>query len=173
MSDAGTVIHSRLAFVGQYEAPMSRNIRNKPDQHASHFFHCIISDEGFLWNGHPCILRLKYLQKISSNHAQSIPFIYFIRNYNPKSIISYCDYSKFSGDVYNRLGFKKMKNSTPSKHWYNGKQHITDNLLRQRGYDQLFNTHYGKGTSNEQLMLENGFVEIYDCGQMTFIWSSD
>ena len=100
-------------------------------------------------------------------------FIYFIRNYNPKSIISYCDYSKFSGDVYNRLGFKKMKNSTPSKHWYNGKQHITDNLLRQRGYDQLFNTHYGKGTSNEQLMLENGFVEIYDCGQMTFIWSSD
>ena len=100
-------------------------------------------------------------------------FIYFIRNYSPKSIISYCDYSKFSGDVYNRLGFKKMKNSTPSKHWYNGKQHITDNLLRHRGYDQLFNTHYGKGTSNEQLMLENGFVEIYDCGQMTFIWSSD
>ena len=46
------------------------------------------------------------------------------------------------------------KNITPSKHWYhlNSKRHITDNLLRQRGYDQLFNTNYGKGTNNEELM---------------------
>ena len=47
--------------------------------------------------------------------------------------------------------------------------HITDGLLRQRGFDQLFGTHYGKGTSNEQLMLDNGFVEIYDCGQQAYV----
>lgn len=49
-------------------------------------------------------------------------------------------------------------------------QHITDNLLRQRGFDQLFNTNYGKGTSNEELMLEHDFLPIYDCGQITFIY---
>ena len=27
---------------------------------------------------------------------------------------------------------------------------IIDNLLRQRGFDQLFGTNYGKGTSNEK-----------------------
>lgn len=97
-------------------------------------------------------------------------FKHFIQQFKPNSVISYCDYSKFSGDVYERLGFKQKGKITPSKHWSkNGKQ-ITDNLLRQRGYDQLFNANYGKGTSNEELMLQNGWLPIYDCGQLTFIW---
>lgn len=98
-------------------------------------------------------------------------FSYFKKTCSPKSVISYCDNSKFTGDVYYKLGFTLKSYGQPSKHWYNLKtgQHITDNLLRQRGYDQLFGTNYGKGTSNEQLMLEHDFVEIYDCGQSTFI----
>ena len=82
-------------------------------------------------------------------------FYYFIKNYNPLSIISYCDNSKFNGEVYSKLGFKLKDFGQPAKHWYNGNRHITDNLLRQRGFDQLFNENYGKGTSNEQLMLEH------------------
>ena len=53
------------------------------------------------------------------------------------------------------------------------KIHITDNLLRQRGYDQLFGTSYGKGTSNRQLMLENNFIEIYDAGQSIYIYERE
>lgn len=99
-------------------------------------------------------------------------FKFFLKEYKPKSIISYCDNSKFNGEVYERLKFKLKDYGKPSKHWYNAKtkKHVTDNLLRQRGYDQLFNANYGKGTSNEQLMIQNGFVEIYDCGQSTYIW---
>ena len=99
-------------------------------------------------------------------------FKYFINVYKPKNIISYCDFSKFSGEVYTRLGFKQRGNPKPSKHWSRNVEHITDNLLRQRGYDQLFNTNYGKGTSNEELMLENGWLPIYDCGQLTFSWEN-
>ena len=98
-------------------------------------------------------------------------FKHFLEMQSPNSIISYCDYSKFSGEVYNRLGFKQKGNPKPSKHWSRGEEHITDNLLRQRGYDKLFNANYGKGTSNEQLMLENGWLPIYDCGQLVFIWN--
>lgn len=94
---------------------------------------------------------------------------HFIQSYNPKSIISYCDDSKFRGSVYSQLGFKLLRVSKPTRYWWNGKMHITDNLLRQRGFDQLFNTNYGKGTSNEELMREHGFVEIYDSGQSTWI----
>ena len=97
----------------------------------------------------------------------------FLNRYEPNSIISYCDFSKFTGSVYERLGFKQEGNAKPSKHWSKGTQHITDNLLRQRGYDQLFGTNYGKGTSNEELMLENGWLPIYDCGQLTFIWRKE
>ena len=101
-------------------------------------------------------------------------FKYFLDNYKPSSIISYCDNSKFRGSIYINLGFTLLKKNIPSKHWFNikTKQHITDNLLRQRGYDQLFNTNYGKGTSNEELMLNNGFVELYDCGQSVYIYKN-
>lgn len=98
-------------------------------------------------------------------------FKHFIKDYNPKSIISYCDLSKFSGKTYTKLGFK-FNSVSISKHWYNisTKRHITDNLLRQRGYDQLFGAHFGKGTSNEQLMRESGFLEVYNSGQATFTY---
>ena len=101
-------------------------------------------------------------------------FKYFIKIYHPSSIISYCDNSKFNGDVYNKLDFNLKDCGKPSKHWYNikTKQHITDNLLRQRGFDQLFKTNYGKGSSNKKLMLENGFVEIYDSGQSIYVYIS-
>ena len=99
-------------------------------------------------------------------------FKHFLEIHKPTSIISYCDYSKFSGDVYTRLGFEQKGKIEPSKHWSKGTEHITDNLLRQRGYDQLFNANYGKGTSNEQLMLENGWLPVYDCGQITFVWKT-
>lgn len=98
-------------------------------------------------------------------------FSYFTDKYNPESILSYCDKSKFSGQVYIDLGFH-INGSHLGKHWYNprSKQHITDNLLRQRGFDQLFGTNYGKGTSNEKLMINHGFLEIYDAGQDTYCW---
>ena len=68
-----------------------------------------------------------------------------------------------------------VRNSQPAKHWYNinTKQHITDNLLRQQGFDRLLGEQYGyfgKGSNNEELMLNNKFVEIYDCGQNVFEW---
>lgn len=99
-------------------------------------------------------------------------FTHFLIDYKPKSIISYCDNSKFDGTVYKWLEFELLDYGKPSKHWYNTKtkQHITDNLLRQRGFDQLFGTNYGKGTSNKELMIENGFVEIYDSGQSTYVY---
>ena len=99
-------------------------------------------------------------------------FKHFVDAYKPNGIVSYCDASKFDGGVYTRLGFNFKSVSSPTKHWYNIKsgQHITDNLLRQRGFDQLFNASYGKGTSNEELMVEHGFLPIYDCGQRGYVF---
>lgn len=103
-------------------------------------------------------------------------FNYFIKEYNPESVISYCDNSKFKGDVYKKLGMTLKDYGKPSKHWFNPItcRHITDNLLRQRGYSQLHkDKEHKKGENNEQLMLENGYLEIYDCGQSTYIWNNN
>ena len=102
-------------------------------------------------------------------------FKYFVDNYKPISIISYCDTSKFSGKVYDVLGFKYIKTNSSRKHWYSlkEKRHITDGLLLSQGYDRLFKENHGKGTSNEELILARGYLPVYDCGQATYIWISD
>lgn len=100
-------------------------------------------------------------------------FKYFLKTYNPEFVVSYCDTAKFVGNVYNKLGFEYIT-STLSHHWFNfkTKQHILDSLLRKRGFDQLFNTDFGKGTSNSDLMIQHGFVEVVDSGQNTYMYKN-
>lgn len=114
------------------------------------------------------LLRLCTHEDYKVTGGASKLFSYFIREYSPESIISYCDLAKFDGKVYEQLGFHHVKDTEPQKVWSKNSEKITDNLLRQRGYDQLFNAKYGKGTSNEELMLENGWLPVYDCGQATY-----
>ncbi len=108
-------------------------------------------------------------------------FKHFVEQYEPKNIISYCDVSKFSGRVYERLGFSKPKTPKPSKHWFNENmpeqyQHFTDNLLKQKGFDQLVGKYlgfeFGKGVSNEELMRIFDYGEIYDKGQATYVYEN-
>ena len=100
-------------------------------------------------------------------------FTHFVREYNPESVLSYCDCAKFKGKVYSKLGFSLHHISPPAKIWSKEDKYITDNLLRQRGFDQLFGTDYGKGTSNEELMIADGWRSVYDCGQKVFEWKKE
>ena len=98
---------------------------------------------------------------------------HFLKQYSPKSIISYCDLSKFNGSVYEKIGMKLDDITEPNKIWSKEDKKITNNLLLSRGYDQLFNANYGKGTSNEELMLKDGWLPVYDCGQARYTWIAD
>lgn len=119
------------------------------------------------------LLRLctKFNYKIVGG-AQKL-FKYFLDKYNPKSIISYCDKSKFNGNIYGELGFSLISEGKPAKHWFNtrSKKHILDSSLLMKGFDILLGKEYGcfgKGTCNEELMRKFGFVEIFDCGQASY-----
>lgn len=87
------------------------------------------------------------------------------------SIVSYCDVSKFDGSVYERLGFCQERVSRPACHWVNlrTKQRITSAELRRLGADKLIHTDFGKGTSNEEILLKKRWVQVFDCGQKTYI----
>lgn len=104
-------------------------------------------------------------------------FKHFLDEYKPNTIVSYCDESKFDGKTYTNLGFKLTNTRIPSKHWYNikTKEHYTDTLLQQQGFSRLINRHDASldnlsTNNNRQLMIDKGFVEVYDCGQSTYIY---
>ena len=99
-------------------------------------------------------------------------FKQFLLDHPNSTVISYCDRSKFSGNVYDNIGMKYHDTTPSNKIWSKGSEYITQNLLNQRGYDQLFDTNYGKGTSNTDLMLQSGWLPVYDCGQYVFTYGS-
>ena len=41
-------------------------------------------------------------------------FKYFVDNYSSNSIVSYCDLSKFEGQVYSKLGMNLVRESDPN-----------------------------------------------------------
>lgn len=98
-------------------------------------------------------------------------------------VISYCDKSKFNGAVYSQIGFQLIRTSEPQEIWSKENKYITANMLQSRGFDQLFNTTYGKGADNNTLMLQSGWLPVFDCrqwclnsadpdcGQYVYIWN--
>lgn len=115
------------------------------------------------------LLRLCAATKVVGG-AERI-FKHFIKTYDPESVLSYCDLSKFDGGVYTKLGFDGLGLSY-SKHWFNmlTKQHVTNNMLLMHGADRILGTNGGKGTRNEDFMYDHGFVEVYDAGQASYGW---
>lgn len=91
---------------------------------------------------------------------------YFKEKYFPKNIISYCNYSKFTGKSYQKLGFNKIYNSEPNYVWVNpskdkilSRYQCTSRILKERGF-------VGK---EEDIMRDLGFLRIYDSGNLVFL----
>jgi hypothetical protein len=92
-------------------------------------------------------------------------FKYFINNFNPIEIISYCNKSYSHGKIYSTIGMKENSTSIGYS-WskdgirYNRFSFRKDTLIKQ-GYE-------GSETS---IMNSRGFYRIWDCGQVKFTWN--
>lgn len=128
-------------------------------------------------------------------------FTYFIDKYNPSSIISYCDLSKFSWWVYEQLWMTQLWKPYPRRHrrykWLSWKDkkaiesttwikivkppkeawHFTDvEIMYKRWFDQLvwkYFWEFGKWTKNDELMKMVWYIEVYDCWQATYVWEKE
>ena len=78
---------------------------------------------------------------------------YFIKKYNPKNCISYCDFSKFTGNSYLKLGFKKERLNKPGFVWWDGK----------------FNVFWRNPEKHKE--MKEKYIRIFDAGQLVFIWN--
>lgn len=90
---------------------------------------------------------------------------YFIKNYNPKEIISYADKRWSQGNLYEKLGFTFISDSPPNFYYVIDKKryhriNFQKHKLIKQGYD--------KNKSESQIMLERGINKIYDCGSKKY-----
>lgn len=99
-------------------------------------------------------------------------FKYFIKKFNPESIISYCDYSKFSGEGYEKMGMTLDKLSKPTVYYCNFDMNvINESMLMKYGVDNLLHTNYGKGADNREMIMKHGYLPVYNCGNLIYIWN--
>lgn len=99
-------------------------------------------------------------------------FSYFLNKYSPKSIISYCELTKFTGNTYLNLGFKTNAAwiTKPNYVWVNTR--LGEVLTRYQTQKHKL-VELGLGTNDEtedSIMSNNGYIKIYNSGNIKFIW---
>lgn len=112
-------------------------------------------------------------------------FNYFVKKYNPKTIISYNSLNISTGATDDMQGFKLQGYSKSQGMWVNmlnndNPNFIRDMSLRSQGIDRLLHkpsTNYPDyqgtfETSNEYLIIKEGYVKVYDCGNVTYMWTN-
>jgi hypothetical protein len=98
-------------------------------------------------------------------------FNYFIKNYNPKSIISYCDQRYFNGNSYLKLGMTKLGETKPNYYYYLDKTSSLYSRIKFQKYklNKLL-INFDPKLSEQENMILNGYKIIFDCGQGIFSW---
>lgn len=99
-------------------------------------------------------------------------FARYIKEYNPDAIISYADKRWSEGNLYEKLGFKFVSESRPSYFYYDQK-----NLIRHNRFEftkgRIINmVENGSTKSEREIMIELGYLRIYDCGALKYEWKS-
>lgn len=102
-------------------------------------------------------------------------FSHFIKTYEPERIRSFSDRAHTKGSLYPNLGFKEIRRSDPGYVWVdtktdksysrvNAQKHNIKSFLKDDSID-LSNTEEG-------IMVEHGFVQVFDSGTITWEWSN-
>lgn len=85
---------------------------------------------------------------------------YFIKNYNPKRIISYADKDWSTGELYEKIGFVNVQNTRPDyKYIINGKRSHKSKFRKSNLNTTL--------TESEYMKLNN-VNKVYDCGKSKY-----
>lgn len=97
-------------------------------------------------------------------------FKHFVRENDPKTVISYADRRWNTGQVYETLGFDFSHFSQPNYFYIIGQKrynrfNFRKDILVRQGFDSTKTEH--------QIMLDRGIYRIYDCGTLVYKWTSE
>jgi very-short-patch-repair endonuclease len=112
---------------------------------------------------------LRFCNKLNTSvvGGASKLFRYFIDNFIVDEIISYSDYSRSKGNMYQKIGFNLEHKSDPNYYY------VIDGVRKHRfGFrkDKLVNEGYDINKTETQIMSERGYYKIFDCGMQKWVY---
>jgi hypothetical protein len=90
---------------------------------------------------------------------------HFLKIHNPNNLISYADMRWSNGNLYEVLGFKKIKISPPNYFYVVNKKRVYRYKFRK---DILVSEGFDKDLTEFEIMSDRGINKIYDCGNIVY-----
>ena len=103
-------------------------------------------------------------------------FNYFIKTYNPKRVRSFSDRAHTRGNLYSTLGFTEVRRSDPGYVWVNvvdDRAYHRSNAQKQNIRNFLKDTSIDLSKTEKEIMIEHGFVQVFDSGTITWEWTAN
>jgi hypothetical protein len=97
-------------------------------------------------------------------------FNYFVKRYQPKSIISYANRRWSDGNLYRKIGFDEINKTEPNYFYFKPSEYILQSRIKFQKHkleEQLES--FDNSLTETENMYNNGYRKIYDCGNYVFI----
>ena len=97
---------------------------------------------------------------------------YFVKNHNPKSVITYADRRYSDGTFYEKIGFKKIGISKPNYFYFKNTSMLLSRLKFQKHKLKNILESFNPELTEWDNMQLNGYDRIWDCGNYVFGWKN-
>ena len=94
---------------------------------------------------------------------------YFVNKYNPKSVITYANRRFSNGDLYHKLGFTFLENTSPNYFYFKTNDRKLYNRIKfqKKNLKNILEV-YDENLSEAENMFNNNYRRIFDCGNLKF-----
>lgn len=132
---------------------------------------CALSFSKPRFNKHYQFEITRFCNKLYTNVVGGFSklFSYFIKQYNPESILTYADLRYSNGELYRNNGFKYLGLSPPN-YWYTKEYNLESRVKYQKHKLQKILPVFDPTLSEKENMLNNKFNIIWDCGNAKYEW---
>lgn len=100
-------------------------------------------------------------------------FKYFVDTYHPQRIRSFSDRARTAGTLYLKLGFEKLRNTDPGYMWVDiktNKAYSRVNAQKQNIRKFLNDENIDLSKTEKEIMIEHGYVQVFDSGAVVWEW---
>ena len=115
------------------------------------------------------IIRMCFKSGVTVVGGAERMFKYFIKTYNPINVLTYSDISKFTGNIYLKLGFNVIQSkplTEPNYIWINPIENIVLKRYQTQKKKLVDMGYSGFGSTEDEIMENLGYMKIYDCGSI-------
>lgn len=90
------------------------------------------------------------------------------KRYRDKTIVSYCDISKFNGNIYKSFGFYLEGSANPGYIWTDGNMVLSRQKCQKKNLAKWLKS-FDANKSEADNMFSAGYRRYWDCGQQTWL----